>query len=65
MKKELFGAEDTCCEEEIICPYCGQIQIEPQEYESGIWDCGECGEEFELDVEVSVTYSTYRVKSKE
>lgn len=44
---------------EIVCPYCGyefSDSWEHNDYDSA--ECGECGEEFILYVETSVTYST-------
>lgn len=61
MKEKLLTPDDTLYRENIICPYCGHIQTNREEYESGTVDCGGCEEAFELNVEVSVTYSTYRL----
>lgn len=57
---------ETSCEDDIICPYCG-FSWEPDfeaDYYSSEGDykeeCPECGEDFTIETNVSITYSTYR-----
>ena len=48
-------------ESDIICPHCGYVERNSWEYseESDTIDCPECGEPFEYQRHVEVTYSTY------
>ena len=54
------------CTDEIVCPYCGY------EFTDSWWlndcdsaECEECGKEFKLYVECSVTYSTEKKEEKD
>lgn len=54
---------DTTSDKYIICPYCGNSFEADEPFEDGeSYECDECGEEFVVDAEWSVTYSTRKVK---
>ncbi len=57
--------EETSGEDDVICPYCGEIQEndEGKFYEEGeqIVCCGSCDKEFELETDVSYYYATRRI----
>lgn len=63
------GIEEGCHEytDEITCPYCGYVDRNsgecPDEDDECI--CGDCGEVFQMVRNISVTYSTYRVKKED
>ncbi len=67
IKENLINNEntETSGESDVFCPYCGEIQIndEGQFSEEGTENvyCGDCGKEFELETEVSYSYSTKRI----
>lgn len=50
--------------DEIVCPYCGNEHGDSWEFNSneqgslGLYECGNCGKEFYVCRDVSVTYST-------
>jgi transcription elongation factor Elf1 len=51
----------------IVCPYCGyedqdSWEVMPREEDLGVIECGMCGEEFEAERDVNITYSTYKLK---
>jgi transcription elongation factor Elf1 len=47
---------------EFICPYCGYKDTDIGEFGEGEYeiDCGECGKEITLSVQVSYYYSTFK-----
>lgn len=47
--------------ENIVCPHCDYVHHESYEFsdDSGTWSCDSCGEPFEYDRIIEVTYSTY------
>lgn len=47
---------------EITCPYCGYVYGDSYEIEDGEEDCNRCGNRFYVTKEVSVDYSTEKVK---
>ena len=54
---------DTAHQDTIVCPYCGDRSFCPQlDYDNhkdtAEIECDECGEEFDLIVNVSITYTT-------
>jgi len=56
---------NTDYESEIICPYCGEVQSDPGEYnlqDESVTDieCGHCQKTFEVECRVDVTYSTWK-----
>lgn len=57
---------ETFCEDEIVCPYCGyRMQDDDGYFEregSGEYECEKCGNTFEFEAEVEVSYSTRRIK---
>ena len=56
---------ETCCEDEIVCPYCGyRIQDDDGYFEreqNGEFECYNCGKTFHYEVDIEVTYSTQRI----
>ena len=50
---------DTLFMDEIICPFCGTV-VESNEYDESdhVGTCCECGKEFDLVVEYSVSFTT-------
>jgi len=51
----------------IVCPYCGHKDIDSWERttelkENGeqLYECGSCGEEFYAQVDIEVTFTTYK-----
>ena len=56
--KENFNG-DTDYTDNIICPHCGYEDKDSWECsESGEMDCRRCGEEFYMERDITVTYST-------
>ena len=51
---------ETNHEDEIVCPYCGQRELDSWEYteEDDEYECGSCGRTSVLAVHIRVTYST-------
>lgn len=68
IKEGILSGETTStdCEDEVICPWCGEAiegDCETGEfYEEGthVMECPECGKEFTLSTSVSYSYSTER-----
>lgn len=68
VKKSILSGEATStdCENDVICPWCGEViegDCETSEfYEDGehVFACPYCDEEFTLSTSVSYTYSTER-----
>lgn len=65
VKQAVLNGEDTDCEREIYCPWCGVTIDDPEmreAYEDGthVIECDECGKEFTLETSVSYSYSTSR-----
>lgn len=62
------GHQEIDChyESEIICPYCATKQSSDDRHESedGV-ECGTCGGIFNLEIEYSPSYSTYKVNAPE
>lgn len=52
----------TTLEQEMICPYCGYVQIDSWEIpgDDGIVECVRCEKEFDFTRNVEVTFSTSR-----
>lgn len=50
----------------LVCPYCGYEDLNSWEctHDSGEEICGSCGEEFEYEREVSVSYTTWKKGAK-
>jgi transcription elongation factor Elf1 len=52
--------EETSSEEGLICPYCGQTDLDAWELQNGSecgeTDCGSCGREFRWSTYTSITY---------
>lgn len=46
-------------EKYVICPYCGHHYGEDDLYESTELTCDECGEDFKLEIDYDINYSTY------
>lgn len=60
------GKEIDCrFTDEIVCPYCGKVQSDSWEYESGKNECGWCELDFMLEVNETITYSSYKITPKE
>jgi hypothetical protein len=57
--------------QKIVCPYCYDVFDESYEYNDYIQDdkvsidCGNCGKEFDVTMDVSITYSTYKKDNKD
>ena len=51
---------DTDFKDECICPYCGHEQSDSWEISNGPHTCGFCDQEFEVEKDYSVTFSTSR-----
>lgn len=50
---------------DIICPWCGRKQRDPEEFHDGEGDyenreCDSCEKQFSLSVHVTITYTTKR-----
>lgn len=62
--------DETYAEEEVICPWCGEVNefAEPcdEQYVDGEYEmeCCECGNKFTLTTNVSYDYSTERVEGE-
>lgn len=53
--------------EEIVCPYCGyefsdSFECNVNEDEESIIECGECGKEFYVIKNISISYSSFKPK---
>lgn len=72
VKQNILSGEETetSCEDEIICPWCGEVQeydIEDYEiYEEGRHEmqCHDCERLFNLGVSVSYYYDTERIEEE-
>ena len=55
------------CESNIKCPYCDWEDNDSWEFgeDNGTHTCGDCGEEFNVERNVEVTYSTTRIDCEE
>lgn len=42
-----------------ICPHCGHEHLDDHEFDDGEYSCEECGSEFFVRREVSVTFTTW------
>ena len=55
---------ETFCEDEIICPYCGNRMADDDGYfvqeGGGEFTCEECNKTFDFKVNMEITYSTKR-----
>ena len=52
---------DTFMTDEIVCPFCGHKHSDNWEWvEIGEGACEECGEDFEVEKNVTVSYTTYK-----
>ena len=49
---------DTDYTDEVTCPHCGYKCSDSWEMSVGVHECGDCGREFEMERDVSVSYST-------
>lgn len=61
MEKEF----STLCMPAIICPHCGYDYDDSEnfvEMNAAIIDCAECGEPFKLEVDITVDYTTKKIK---
>jgi len=63
-------AEETCCEDEVYCPYCGEKQSMDdwyKHYEEGEHDyeCHDCDKKFVIDTSLKYTFSTRRAEEQE
>ena len=47
-----------------VCPHCGNIHYNDFEYDDGVYNCAQCGEEFEVEREVSVSFTTRKKSIK-
>ena len=52
---------DTDYTTEVICPHCGYEYRDSWELEEGTTECQNCGNSFEIDRYVEVTYCTTKV----
>lgn len=54
--------EIECSYNEFIkCPYCGYEDYTMDDFDAGFedWECPECGKEFNIDVEIKFSISSY------
>ena len=74
IKEQLLSSEidETSCESEIICPYCGEVNDYDCDYYDDIYTegdkvmrCNCCEKEFNLCVNVSYSYDTSRLDEEE
>lgn len=57
---------DTKATDEITCPYCGYEMTDSWEIKTDTdYTCDECGKNFDICVNYSVEYSTYKKECKE
>ena len=54
----------------MICPHCGAEDVDSWEYLSGeeqlgYVECGDCGRTYNAERNISITYSTYEIRSEE
>lgn len=59
---------DTRLTDEITCPHCGHTFSDSWEYDfygGGMVDCVACSKEFEYWVDISVAYTTYKLRGAE
>lgn len=56
-----------CSQDEIVCCYCGHRNIDSWEYteDNTEYTCGACEKTMELEVYISVLYSTKKMEDKE
>lgn len=59
-------------EQNIKCPYCGWEELDSWEFEGeygvrecGLWECGRCEKEFNVAMNIEVTYATWRIECKD
>jgi RNA polymerase subunit RPABC4/transcription elongation factor Spt4 len=73
LRENLLGNEITSteCEDEIICPYCGE-EIELECDDAANWEegnyigyCDWCDKDFRFQTHVSISYSSQRMKEDE
>lgn len=64
MKSKIRIIDGKRVSDDIVCPYCGSIAAESWDYSDGSDNvyCEECGATYGYEREVSVTYSSYKVK---
>lgn len=72
LKNDLLSGKETntFCEDDIICPYCGEIYEIEDEYdlysEGGHEvECPFCEKKFKVDTHVSFTFDTERIEESE
>jgi DNA-directed RNA polymerase subunit RPC12/RpoP len=56
---------DTDNRDCIVCPHCGHEHTDTTDYDSGEYDCQECGKAFVLTAEISVSYTTIKAEGAE
>ena len=61
IEKEIMG-ETLRFQRNITCPWCGYEFRDSWEMSEGEYDCDECGGKFEAERDVTVEYSTTRIK---
>lgn len=42
----------------VVCPWCGHVHLDSQEFDDGSNTCHECDKEFSLRIDQTVTYTT-------
>ncbi len=52
---------DTDYTDEIVCPHCGHMYSDSFEVSEGEHECRDCGNAFNVERDVSVSYSTEKV----
>lgn len=55
---------DTRYTKEAMCPYCGYEQSDSWELSDGEYECPDCGNSYEVEVVVTVEYSTSKLPVK-
>lgn len=47
----------------VICPWCGTDQENSEEFEESEYECDTCGNAFNVERHVEVSYSTYKAQA--
>ncbi len=64
IKKRVSAGFDHEYTDEVVCPHCGYVHGDSWEMRDGETDCPDCEKSFTMERNVSVTYSTEKLKAK-
>lgn len=53
---------DTADKDSIVCPHCGFIEPESWDFETGRYDCTQCGKPYKLVAERVTRFTTWKVE---